>query len=456
MANNITMSQLLSWNPTIDPKCVNFDQKIGHVICLSSPAGYTPPNITAIGTAPTPATTPAPVPTDAMTGSNIDCGAWYLMQPNDQCALIATKNGITLNDFYFLNPEINANCTNLWANASYCVEAVGDITTYPGYYGNTTTTTIVFQTDPSLTWTALPTATAPSYSNVTAAGYPVANGSLVGCFEMFQNSYGSLTCDDAADLFGVSVDNWIRWNPSVLPAGTNYSLMTCVLANETQYCGSFYNQSLVPPSVISYAPVPVDATANATTQCLEWYFAVSGDSCDSICQEYDMPYWAFQEWNPALGSACNLLANTSYCVWGPDGDEVYYGETSTATITGGPPGPTQTGIVSGCTEWYLAQAGDECGYIAGNYSISLAQFYAWNPAVGSSCQYLVPGDAYCVSDPTTLPTSTTATAMTTSVTPPGPTQSGIPNNCNAYALSQSGDGCDAFATRNGITLANLC
>lgn len=75
-ANNITLIQLLSWNPNIDPKCVNLYQEIGHVICLSSPAGHTAPSVSDVGSAPTPATTPAPVPSYARAGSNVDCGAW--------------------------------------------------------------------------------------------------------------------------------------------------------------------------------------------------------------------------------------------------------------------------------------------------------------------------------------------------------------------------------------------
>ncbi|KAL4872891.1 hypothetical protein BDV12DRAFT_192829 [Aspergillus spectabilis] len=42
--------------------------------------------------------------------------------------------GISLSDFYFLNPEVNSpNCTNLLTGYAYCVQAVGDISTYPGY-----------------------------------------------------------------------------------------------------------------------------------------------------------------------------------------------------------------------------------------------------------------------------------------------------------------------------------
>jgi hypothetical protein len=41
--------------------------------------------------------------------------------------------GISLSNFYFLNPMINSTCGNLWLNTYYCVEAVGNIATYPGY-----------------------------------------------------------------------------------------------------------------------------------------------------------------------------------------------------------------------------------------------------------------------------------------------------------------------------------
>lgn len=32
----------------------------------------------------------------------------------DNCASITVQNGISLDDFEFLNPELNANCTNLF------------------------------------------------------------------------------------------------------------------------------------------------------------------------------------------------------------------------------------------------------------------------------------------------------------------------------------------------------
>jgi hypothetical protein len=37
----------------------------------------------------------------------------------------------------------------------------------------------------------------------------------------------------------------------------------------------------------------------------------------------------------------------------------------------------------------------------------------------------------------------------------GPTKAGLASNCNNFAAAISGDLCDAFATMNGITDANL-
>ena len=78
-AHKITLTQLLSWNPTVDPLCKNWNYQLGHIICLSNPMGYTLPTETISGAAgaPTPASTAAAVPTDAMIGSNVNCGGWY-------------------------------------------------------------------------------------------------------------------------------------------------------------------------------------------------------------------------------------------------------------------------------------------------------------------------------------------------------------------------------------------
>jgi hypothetical protein len=62
-------------------------------------------------------------------------------------------------------------------------------------------------------------------------------------------------------------------------------------------------------------------------------------------------------------------------------------------------------------------------------------------------------EAYCVKAVTA---SSTATSAASSVTAPAPTQSGIPTTCNAFDVAKDGDGCEIFASRNGITVSQLC
>lgn len=115
-ANNITITQFTTWNPAIDPLCLNLYQQIGHVVCVSDPTGYVPPTATIDGQPTLGPTAVAPMPTDADPESNTRCGRWYDVNAGDYCALVCNKQAITLQDFYFLNPDINSNCTNLQAS----------------------------------------------------------------------------------------------------------------------------------------------------------------------------------------------------------------------------------------------------------------------------------------------------------------------------------------------------
>ncbi|KAJ5797496.1 uncharacterized protein N7503_006792 [Penicillium pulvis] len=60
------------------------------------------------------------------------------------------------------------------------------------------------------------------------------------------------------------------------------------------------------------------------------------------------------------------------------------------------PLPIQSGMVSTCDQSYLVVSGDTCAAIASTYDITIDDFYAWNPAVGSSCASLWVDDYVCV------------------------------------------------------------
>lgn len=81
--------------------------------------------------------------------------------------------------------------------------------------------------------------------------------------------------------------------------------------------------------------------------------------------------------------------------------------------------------------------GDTCGNITSNLGyINEEQLHSWNPALGSNCSGLIPGNYYCVASFTALPMPATVTATPTA------TQSGIVSNCTAWYQTTPGDDCD--------------
>lgn len=118
-------------------------------------------------------------------------------------------------------------------------------------------------------------------------------------------------------------------------------------------------------------------------------------------------------------------------------------------------------MVSTCDEFYMVASGDSCSVVASDNGISLTDFYAWNPAVGSSCAYLDVGDYVCVgiagSGTATSASTTTPTTTSTSsgVTTPSPIQTGMVSGCDAFYYVVSGDSCTSIATAEDVTVADL-
>ena len=152
------------------------------------------------------------------------------MKDGDHCDSISIAYRITLEDFYFLNPQINDEFPNLRLGASYCVEAVGDIATYNGY--PITTTAIVF-TRPTPAPTSYPILTPPAIS-------AKALGTLEDWDEYrnaFTYDWGDLdetnSCDMWAWWYEISLQDLLRWNPSlraencILESGKSYCVLKC-------------------------------------------------------------------------------------------------------------------------------------------------------------------------------------------------------------------------------------
>ncbi|CUS15663.1 unnamed protein product, partial [Tuber aestivum] len=185
-----------------------------------------------------------------------------------------------------------------------------------------------------------------------------------------------------------------------------------------------------------------------------WVLVVAGDTCNIIVEKTPgLTLEQFLAWNTGAGSDCTTLWADSYACIGPH---------TTPVPTGGvsKPSPVQDGQPGDCNGWYLAKYGDDCNSIASIYKLSLSEFVALNPSVGSQCAGLRLNYYLCISrscpptpTPTTMKTSTIPTAP--QVPAPTPTQAGISPNCNKWYFVVSGDTCAAIATANGIKLADF-
>ena len=405
---------------------------------------------------------------------------------------MSVANGITLYDFYFLNPEINANCTNLLLNVSYCVQPVGTITSYSNYTtssGTHQSITVAPNTFSSVN-TAIPTSTTVAGFDWEPTFLPHASGTSDDC--AWYANYSStvpVDCTDIAEEYAITTDQLLSWNPSL-----SSDLSSCSLQSGYSYCVQA-TDAVVDTSRNDCTPINATKIVDGTSPKCDCFIRLSATysqsyDCAQIESEYSIAASDLAKWNTWLGSDCdtNLYANLTdgdyrpLCVGinatqpvgtissGVSGTPAPTTVTSGGTTTVVSMGPTASGEVAGCQQYHTVVDGDTCYSIETTYDISLAQFYAWNPSgkcrmppsvffsrdaslltnaiVKSDCTGMWLGYAYCVKGP--APATTTSAAAA-----PAPTQSGIASNCNEYYVIASGDSCAKIETQFDDTFAQL-
>ncbi|KAF3056280.1 carbohydrate-binding module family 50 protein [Daldinia childiae] len=267
--------------------------------------------------------------------------------------------------------------------------------------------------------------------NSTFVAEPIQTGIIGGCLAFYQAQSGD-TCRNIVDGHYLTEEDFMAMNPAL--NGNCDGLWT----------GYYY--CVVGPSGITAMPPtatspPATIPSGQTGDCLHWYqrdgesctdivtmfgiFSLSDflawnpslggescggivdgactDTCDSIISANGLTPDLFYQWNPAVGSGtCDNLAPDFYvCVAVGDSASLPPSTTSsspTSTIASAitTPTPVQAGMVSGCRRFYKAQTGDGCWAIANSAGISLDDFYAWNPALGTDCGGLWLDNWYCI------------------------------------------------------------
>ncbi|KAI1860817.1 uncharacterized protein JN550_011279 [Neoarthrinium moseri] len=310
---------------------------------------------------------------------------------------------------------------------------------------------------------------------------------------------GSIPCEDMPDAWGITMDDFVRWNPS-LASGcgaykqfmsycvdasgeppvsttakpttvTSTKISTTMSSSVRTSTTSTMVTSTTRPTTSNTLTTPTTTTSTKPTNgiatptpiqpgmvenCDAFYLVQSGDNCEVIASKNGISVTQFLTWNTDIGgSACNgLWAEAYVCV-------SVIGHTPATPTTTKPgngiatPTPTQPGMVDNCDAFYKVASGDNCDVIAAKNGITTSQFLQWNTEVGgTACNGLWAEVYVCVSVIGHTPTPTTSKPGN-GIATPTPTQPGMVANCDAFHKVVSGDSCATIASKNGITVTQL-
>ena len=213
-------------------------------------------------------------------------------------------------------------------------------------------------------------------------------------------------CDSFSDLFDITEQALLAWNPILGVDGANCGTL---FEEGEYYCVGVSGSSTATspsPTVTptgGATPSPVQSGINA--QCTKYAEALSGSNCSLFASGNNITVSQLYAWNSILGTNganCGTLfeANTYYCVGAPSATATTTTAKAATTTSVTAPGPTQTGITAACNKFAEVVSGDGCSTFASEHGITTAQLYSWNPVLGSggaNCgTLLLLNEYYCV------------------------------------------------------------
>ncbi|KXJ88345.1 hypothetical protein Micbo1qcDRAFT_150822 [Microdochium bolleyi] len=504
---SITHDQFISWNPAVSRDCqTNF--WLGQAYCVglgprvtgsssSSTTKMTSSSTTTSMSIITPTTpyssrfpltnqtilqpssTGAWPPSKTQAGQPSYCDNWHFVEGGQTCNAIAAlyATWMSLDDFHAWNPAVGADCSGLFVHYWVCVGIRPQTQLSLGYETGTPGANATVILPPYFDFTPAPT---PTTSPDFAVPLPTHGAMAANCKAYWKASSGNTCVQALQDYPLVSQEQFLSWNPAL--KGNCNGLWA-----NTWYCAVAFEYADLPmPATVSTRPSPLPA--GSTSQCRSWFRTRGPDTCALIVSMFGTFSEAdFIAWNPSVGSDCSDIVREGmyYCVGIPGTpttrSTAVAAPTPPPTGGSGPPGPTQDGIVSDCSSFWLVSTSDTCQSIAKKAGIVQDSLKYWNPALKDDCSGLKPDVYVCIGRPgsssggggsssstsasssaapsssgsaTTAPTAT-PTASGTAVPTPLPTQTGMVQGCRKFYYVQSGDGCWAIANANGIELSDF-
>ncbi|KAH8690433.1 hypothetical protein GQ44DRAFT_720227 [Phaeosphaeriaceae sp. PMI808] len=403
---SISLEDFRRWNPSISATCTGFE--VGKSYCVEVTGEPAPVSSTFIKS-PTPTPTPTPTPAKSssiiyssskptvITSSTLfrstsksssiassttsagngvqtpqptqagmvaNCAKFYFVADGTSCSTVLSANGISIQDLYKWNPSVNSDCTGMWGGVNVCVGVLGGSTSVK------------------------PSSTVPS--NGVQTPQPTQPGMVTNCNKFYFIDQGVI-CDTVTSKNGISLSNFIKWNPSVgsdctgMQAGVN--VCVGVIGGTTP--------TPTPTTPNNGITTPQPTQPGMVTNCNKFHWISEGNVCSQILSYNKISLADFYKWNPSIKSDCtSMQANVNVCVG------VIGGSTPTPTTSAGngvqTPQPTQPGLVSYCKKFHYVDTGVTCDRILSYNRISLSDFYKWNQGVGSDCRSMWAKTYHCV------------------------------------------------------------
>ncbi|KAI1370938.1 hypothetical protein F4677DRAFT_457496 [Hypoxylon crocopeplum] len=148
-------------------------------------------------------------------------------------------------------------------------------------------------------------------------------GTVEGCTQWYETQSGD-DCTSITSQFGISITDFTHWNPVV---GSDCTTL-------------WLNQDYCVGGPAGAVPTPSPIVGGNPSDCQQWYQAKSGDSCNSITQQFRLSVTQFYNLNQNVGPNCanGILLGFNYCV--SSSQEVGVGGVQTPSFGSDPHGVT--------------------------------------------------------------------------------------------------------------------
>ncbi|KAL2810289.1 hypothetical protein BJX63DRAFT_434454 [Aspergillus granulosus] len=206
--------------------------------------------------------------------------------------------------------ELGDGC-ELLPGLYYCVQV--NFTTISVSSVNPITTTT--STTSSTTGASATMTTTTTTGSSIATPTPIEPGMVDGCTGFHLVVSGDTCADIAADA-GISLTDFVSWNPGVASdcSGLWLGYYVCITAESDSSSSSSTSSTTTTTtttttltSTRSGVTTPTPYESGITDDCDEFHLVVSGDTCADIVSDAGITLDDFYSWNPTVGTDCSGL-----------------------------------------------------------------------------------------------------------------------------------------------------